>query len=61
MPLSTKAIIGKRVLSQLSAGDYLLAGDPPYTYPSATLENCDEVGKQEAEKFIADMSSRFAT
>lgn len=42
------------------AFDYLLAGDYPYTYPSATLENYDEVAKQEAAKFIADMSGRFA-
>ena len=40
--------------------DYLLAGDYPYTYPAATLENYDEVAKQAAEKFIADMNSRFA-
>jgi len=42
------------------AFDHLRAGDYPYTYPSATLENYNEVAKQEAEKFIADMSSRFA-
>ena len=40
--------------------DSLLAGEHPYTYESATLENFDRVAKQEAEKFIAQMNARAA-
>jgi SpoU rRNA methylase family enzyme len=41
--------------------DSLLAGEYPYTYQSATLENFNQVAKQEAEKFIAEMSAKAAT
>ena len=35
--------------------DSLLSGEYAYTYQSATLENFDEVARQEAEKFILEM------
>ena len=41
--------------------DNLHAGAYPHTYESATLENFDQVAKQEAEKFIAEMSGKAAT
>src|SRR5215208_5660475 len=41
--------------------DSLLSGEYAYTYESATLENFDEVAKQEAEKFIVEMSGKAAT
>jgi hypothetical protein len=42
------------------AWDYLSVGDLPYTYESATLENYDDVARQEARNFIAAMSARYA-
>lgn len=42
------------------AWDFMMAGDPPYTYQSATLENYDEVARQEARNFIAAMRARYA-
>lgn len=39
----------------------LLFGDYPFTYESATLENFDEIAKQEAVNFIATVCSRSAT
>ena len=41
--------------------DGLLSGDYGYTDESATLEDFDEVAKQEAEKFIVEMSGKAAT
>ena len=41
--------------------DNLLAGEHPYPYESATLENFDQVAKQEAEKFIVEMSGKATT
>jgi hypothetical protein len=41
--------------------DNLLAGEYPYTYESATLENFDEVAKHEAESFITEMNAKAAT
>lgn len=41
--------------------DTLLSGEYAYTYESATLENFDEVAKQEAEKFIVEMCGKAAT
>jgi hypothetical protein len=41
--------------------DSLLSGEYAYTYESATLENFDEVVKQEAEKFIVEMSGKAET
>jgi hypothetical protein len=41
--------------------DSLLSGVYAYTYESATLENFDEVARQEAEKFIAEMCGDAAT
>lgn len=41
--------------------DSLLSGQYAYTYESATLENFDEVAKQEAEKFIVEMCGTAAT
>ena len=41
--------------------DSLLSGEYAYTYESATLENFDEVARQEAEKFIAEMCADTAT
>lgn len=41
--------------------DSLLSGQYAYTYESATLENFDEVAKQEAEKFIVEMCGTVAT
>jgi hypothetical protein len=37
----------------------LLAGYYPFTYESATLDNFDEIVKQEAEKFIASSCSNL--
>ncbi len=36
--------------------DSLYAGEFPYTYPSATLENFGEIVRQEADRFIAKMA-----
>lgn len=41
--------------------DSLLAGNYPYTYQSATLENFDDLAKQEAENFIATVCNQSAT
>jgi hypothetical protein len=41
--------------------DSLLSGEYAYTYESATLENFDEVARQEAEKFIVEMDGKAAT
>jgi hypothetical protein len=38
--------------------DSLLSMEYAYTYESATLENFDEVAKQEAEKFILKMNGK---
>lgn len=35
----------------------LYTGEFPYTYPSATLENIDDLVKQEAARFIAKLSN----
>jgi hypothetical protein len=40
--------------------DSLLSGEYAHTYESATLENFDEVAKQEAEKFIAEICNNNA-
>lgn len=39
------------------ACDYLSSGDFPYTYPTATLDNFDEILKKEAAQFITRMTS----
>ena len=41
--------------------DSLLSGEYAYTYESATLDNFNEVAKQEAEKFIVEMCGTAAT
>ena len=41
--------------------DSLLSGEYAYTCESATLENFDEVARQEAEKFIVEMCGAGAT
>jgi hypothetical protein len=39
------------------ACDYLSWGDFPYTYPTATLDNFDEILKKEAAQFIVRMTT----
>lgn len=39
--------------------DNLLAGDHPYSYESASLENFDSVAKHEAEKFVRIISKKI--
>ncbi|MCA1617990.1 MAG: hypothetical protein LC795_01460 [Acidobacteria bacterium] len=41
--------------------DSLLSGGYAYTYESATLENFEEVARQEAGKFVAEMCGGDAT